>query len=92
MAKWLDEISHTNPLWIHPSHATQLEIKTGELIRVETEIGYSSSRPGLPKVFGRGIVACSHHMGRWKLKDEGQRQMMATVSLEHEGDEWGLKL
>jgi len=30
-------------------------------------------------------------MGRWKLKDEGQRQMMATVSLEHEGAEWGLK-
>jgi hypothetical protein len=26
-------------------------------------------------------------MGRWKLKEEGQRQMMATVSLDHAGDE-----
>ncbi len=90
-AKWLDEISHTNPLWIHPSHATQLEIKTGELVRVETEIGYFVVKAWVTEGIRPGIVACSHHMGRWKLKDEGQRQMMATVSLEHEGAEWGLK-
>jgi hypothetical protein len=30
-------------------------------------------------------------MGRWKLKDAGQRQMMATVSLAHEANRWGLK-
>ncbi len=23
-SKWLDEIAHTNPLWIHPSHAKQI--------------------------------------------------------------------
>ncbi len=38
-----------------------------------------------------GIVACSHHMGRWKLKDEGERQMMATVALDQRGAEWGMK-
>jgi hypothetical protein len=30
-------------------------------------------------------------MGRWKLGDQGQRQLMATVKLNHEGTEWGLK-
>jgi anaerobic selenocysteine-containing dehydrogenase len=38
-AKWLDEIAHTNPLWIHPSHAAKLDVRTGDLVRVETEIG-----------------------------------------------------
>src|SRR5690349_23708050 len=39
-SKWLDEIAHTNPLWIHPSHANKLGVRTGDLVRVETEIGY----------------------------------------------------
>ena len=33
-------------------------------------------------------------MGRWKLSEHGekaQRQLMATVKLDHEGTEWGLK-
>ena len=34
-----------------------------------------------------GVVACSHHMGRWKLDghDRGQRQLSATVGLERAG-------
>jgi len=36
-------------------------------------------------------VACSHHMGRWKIHDVGQRQAMATVSLGHENTKWGMK-
>ncbi len=90
-AKWLDEISHTNPLWIHPGHAAQLGVQTGDLVRVETEIGYFVVKAWVTEGIRPGIVACSHHMGRWKLKDEGQRQMMATVALAHEGDEWGIK-
>ena len=90
-AKWLDEIAHTNPLWIHPTHAKQLKLRTGELVRVETEIGYFVVKAWVTEGIRPGIVACSHHMGRWKLKDEGQRQMMATVSLEHEGNDWGLE-
>jgi hypothetical protein len=30
-------------------------------------------------------------MGRWKLTDEGQRQLMATVKLNRNGSEWALK-
>src|SRR5262249_33222818 len=39
-SKWLDELAHTNPLWIHPSHASELDIATGDLVRVETELGH----------------------------------------------------
>jgi anaerobic selenocysteine-containing dehydrogenase len=87
-AKWLDEIAHTNPLWMHPTHAARLGVKTGDLVRVETEIGYFVVKAWVTEGIKPGIVACSHHMGRWKIHDEGQRQMMATVAIEKEGDEW----
>ncbi|HZH91266.1 MAG TPA: molybdopterin-dependent oxidoreductase [Pyrinomonadaceae bacterium] len=90
-AKWLDEIAHTNPLWIHTSHAARLKVRTGDLVRVETEIGYFVVRAWVTEGIKPGIVACSHHMGRWKLKEQGQRQLMATVSLDHQGDRWGMK-
>ncbi|HEV7473159.1 MAG TPA: molybdopterin-dependent oxidoreductase [Pyrinomonadaceae bacterium] len=93
-AKWLDEIAHTNPLWIHTNHAAKLGVRTGDLLRVETEIGHYVVRAWVTEGIRPGIVACSHHMGRWKLNEHGekaQRQLMATVKLDHEGTEWGLK-
>jgi anaerobic selenocysteine-containing dehydrogenase len=90
-AKWLNEIAHTNPLWIHPSHAQRVGVKTGELVRVETEIGYYVVPAWVTEGIRPGIVACSHHMGRWKLTEEGQRQFMATVKLDRNGNEWELK-
>jgi anaerobic selenocysteine-containing dehydrogenase len=90
-AKWLNEIAHTNPLWIHPQHAKELEVKTGDLVRVETEIGYYVVRVWVTEGIRPRIVACSHHMGRWKLREQGERQLMATVKLDHQGSEWGIK-
>jgi anaerobic selenocysteine-containing dehydrogenase len=89
-AKWLDEIAHTNPLWIHPSHAAGFNLRTGDLVRVETEIGYFVVKAWVTEGIRPGVVACSHHMGRWKLHDEGQRQMMATVTLDRESSKWGM--
>jgi len=93
-AKWLDEIAHTNPLWIHTSHAEAIGVRTGDLVRVETEIGHFVVKAWVTEGIRPGVVACSHHMGRWKLKGhegEGQRQLMATASLSSEGAKWGLK-
>ncbi len=90
-AKWLDEIAHTNPLWVHPTDASRIGVRTGELVRVETEIGYFVVKAWVTEGIRPGVVACSHHMGRWKLHEQGQRQMMASVSLDQQGDEWGLK-
>jgi anaerobic selenocysteine-containing dehydrogenase len=90
-AKWLNEIAHTNPLWLHTSHAAKLGVRTGDLVRVETEIGYFVVRAWVTEGIKPGIVACSHHMGRWKVHENGQRQLMATVRLGHDGDKWSLK-
>ncbi|HWP36690.1 MAG TPA: molybdopterin-dependent oxidoreductase [Gemmatimonadales bacterium] len=90
-AKWLDEIAHTNPLWIHTSDARRLGVDTGDLVRVETEIGYFVVRAWVTEGIRPGVVACSHHMGRWKLDAEGQRQLMATVALRRDGSRWLLR-
>ncbi|HSP17723.1 MAG TPA: molybdopterin-dependent oxidoreductase [Thermoanaerobaculia bacterium] len=90
-AKWLDEIAHTNPLWIHPRDAQRIDIRNGDLVRVETRIGYFVVKAWVTEGIRPGVVACSHHMGRWKTDGNGQRQMMATVSLDRNGSEWKLK-
>ncbi|MBI3998287.1 MAG: molybdopterin-dependent oxidoreductase [Armatimonadetes bacterium] len=90
-AKWLDEIAHTNPLWIHPTDAARLGVRTGDLVRVETEIGYFVVKAWVTEGIRPGVVACSHHMGRWKMSEGGQRQMMATVALERGSGGWKMR-
>jgi anaerobic selenocysteine-containing dehydrogenase len=92
-AKWLDEISHTNPLWLHTSDAATLGVANGDLVRVETEIGHFVVKAWVTEGIKPGVVACSHHMGRWKLEghSEGQRQLMNTVALDHADSDWSIK-
>ncbi|MEZ4423405.1 MAG: molybdopterin-dependent oxidoreductase [Gemmatimonadota bacterium] len=80
-AKWLDEIAHSNPLWMHPERAAEIGVRTGDLVRVETRIGHFVVRAWVTEGLHPGVVACSHHMGRWRLDGPGQRAAMATVSL-----------
>ncbi len=85
-AKWLNEIAHTNPLWIHPRQAKTLGVRTGDLVRVETESGYFVVKAWVTEGIRPGVVACSHHMGRWRLKDgPGHRMATATVDLTADG-------
>ena len=90
-AKWLDEIAHTNPLWIHPADAGRIGVVTGDLVRIETEIGYYVVKAWVTEGIRPGVVACSHHMGRWKVGEPGQRQLMATVSLNRAESRWNMR-
>jgi anaerobic selenocysteine-containing dehydrogenase len=90
-AKWLDEIAHTNPLWLHPQDAARMRLRTGDLVRVETEIGYFVVKAWVTEGIRPGVVACSHHMGRWKIQGAGQRQAMATVALGRDADRWNMR-
>ncbi|HXH81473.1 MAG TPA: molybdopterin-dependent oxidoreductase [Candidatus Tectomicrobia bacterium] len=83
-AKWLYEISHTNPVWLHPEDAARLGVATGDLVRVETAIGHFVDRAWVTDALRPGIVACSHHIGRWRLREEtgGERWSTALVDLE----------
>ncbi len=69
-AKWLYEISHKNPVWMHPEDGARLGVETGDLIRVETEIGYFVDRVWITEGIKPGVIAMSHHLGRWRLQDD----------------------
>jgi len=84
-AKWLQEISHTNPLWIHPEDAAFFGLETGDLVRVNTRIGYFVPRAWVTEGIHPGVVACSHHAGRWRLHaGSGSSLAAARVGLENE--------
>ena len=87
-AKWLYEIGHTNPVWIHPEDAARVGVQTGELLRVETEIGWFIDRAWVTEGIKPGLIAMSHHLGRWRLTEDagGNRGTSALARIdEHEG-------
>jgi anaerobic selenocysteine-containing dehydrogenase len=88
-AKWLYEISHKNPVWMHPSDAKRLGMVSGDLVRVETEIGYFIDKIWVTEGIKPGVIAMSHHLGRWRLQ-EGHNigsGMSSLVQLKKNGDE-----
>ncbi len=69
-SKWLYELSNTNPVWIHPVDAARIGVETGELVRVATRIGHYVNKVWVTEGMRPGVVACSHHLGRWRLFDD----------------------
>ncbi|WP_322496620.1 molybdopterin-dependent oxidoreductase [Chloroflexus sp.] len=92
-AKWLYEISHKNPVWIHTSDAERLGLRTGDLIKVITEIGYFVDRVWVTEGIRPGVIACSHHLGRWRLQEDGGGKLStALVDLKQEGEgKWRMR-
>ncbi len=86
-AKWLYEISHRNPLWLNPKDAELLEVQTGDLLKVQTEIGYFVDKVWVTEGIKPGVIACSHHLGRWRLREDsgGERWSTALVDLKNLG-------
>ncbi len=89
-SKWLNEIAHTNPLWIHPSEAGPMGIVTGDLVRVETEIGHFVVKAWVTEGIRPGVVACSHHMGRWRPAQQSEPEGMASAKLHNVKTDWSL--
>ncbi len=69
-AKWLNEISQRNPVWIHTRDAKRFNLSTGDLVRVTTDIGYFVDRCWVTEAIRPGVVACSHHLGRWLRRND----------------------
>src|SRR5690606_37916281 len=69
-SKWLNESSHSNPVWMHSSDGQRLGVGTGDLLKVHTEIGYCVARVWVTEAIMPGVVGCSHHLGRWRLAEQ----------------------
>jgi anaerobic selenocysteine-containing dehydrogenase len=86
-AKWLYEISNQNPIWIHPEDAQKFEVATGDLLKVHSTIGYFVDKVWVTEGIRPGVIACSHHLGRWRLGEQagGSRWATAVVDLKEVG-------
>ena len=85
-SKWLTELSNTNPVWIHPEDAKNIGVETGDLVRVSSRIGYYVNRAWVTEGVRPGVVACSHHLGRWKVRSDPQgvnRWQLHDVEISH---------
>lgn len=82
-AKWLMEISNRNPIWMHPEDAKRWGFKTGDLVKLNTDIGYFVDKVWVTQGMKPNVVACSHHLGRWRREqDKGNRWATNTVRIE----------
>jgi anaerobic selenocysteine-containing dehydrogenase len=94
-AKWLVEIAHKNPVWINTKDAEKWGYKDGDLVRVNTDIGYFINRLWVTEGIRPGVVACSHHIGRWRRVEDtipGNRWASNLVKVDMEGSKWKLRI
>jgi len=86
-AKWLAEIANRNPLWMHPEDAKRWGVKTNDLVRVSTDIGHFVNKAWVTEGMKPGVVACSHHLGRWRRPQDGSNNRWASnlVKIETDG-------
>ncbi|REJ78888.1 MAG: formate dehydrogenase [Acidobacteria bacterium] len=86
-AKWLAEIANRNPLWMHPEDAKKWGVKTNDLVRVTTDIGFFVNKAWVTEGMKPGVVACSHHLGRWRRPQDGSNNRWASnlVKIENDG-------
>ena len=83
-AKWLVELSNTNPVWIHPEDAERIGVTTSDLVRVQTRIGHFVNKAWVTEGMRPGVVACSHHLGRWRLFEDHGTDRWASARVARE--------
>jgi anaerobic selenocysteine-containing dehydrogenase len=83
-SKWLYELSNTNPVWIHPEDAERIGVETTHLVRISTRIGHFVNKAWVTEGVRPGIVACSHHLGRWRLFDDNGTDKWASCKVARE--------
>jgi hypothetical protein len=62
-------------------------VETGDALRVDTEIGYFVDKVWVTEGIKPGIIAISHHLGRWRLQEDSgvNRGSSSLVKLEEDG-------
>ncbi len=64
--KWLAEIAHSNPAWINAQTAAKLGVKTGDLVRVESKVGYLVTKAYVLEGVHPRVVAIPTGFGHWE--------------------------
>jgi anaerobic selenocysteine-containing dehydrogenase len=81
--KWLAEIAHSNPAWINSETGRKLGIKTGDLVRVESKVGYLVTKAYVFEGINPKVVAIPIGCGHWEYG------RLASLKLKEKGGAWG---
>ena len=79
---------------MHPEDAARFGFQTGDLIKLNTDIGYFIDKVWVTQGMKPGVIACSHHLGRWRRPQDkvGNRWATNTVSIKKdEKGNWHMK-
>ena len=82
--KWLAEIMHSNPVWINTETGKKLGVKTGDLVKIESRVGYMVTKAYVFEGIHPKVVAIPTAFGHWaygRLAQLKQRQ--------EKGGAWG---
>jgi anaerobic selenocysteine-containing dehydrogenase len=77
-SKWLQEINQNqNPLWINTRDAERMQLRRGDPVRVRVvdtvsgeDAGYFVAMCQPTEGMAPGVLACSHHAGRWRVLNQ----------------------
>ncbi|NPA24487.1 MAG: molybdopterin-dependent oxidoreductase [Deltaproteobacteria bacterium] len=75
--KYLAELRHDNPLWIHPSRAARLGIAEGDEVRLETDSGSVVTKAWLTQAIHPQCVAIAFGLGHTALGRVAQGKTIA---------------
>jgi anaerobic selenocysteine-containing dehydrogenase len=64
--KWLSEISHNNPLLIHPEAASERGIREGDVVKVTSPIGCLLTKVRVTEGINPAVVAMARGLGHWE--------------------------
>ena len=60
-SKWLNEISHRHPLWIHPSDAEKWGVSDGDEVEVASRRGDVRTKARVTDICPEGVVSLTFH-------------------------------
>jgi len=78
--KWLAEIMHSNPVWMNTETGKKIGVKTGDLVRIESRVGYMVTKAYVFEGIHPKVVAIPTAFGHWgygRLAQLKQRQEKA---------------
>jgi len=77
--KYLSEIAHENPLWIHPATATSKGIDKGDKVRLQTSVGEITVKVRLTESIHPKAVALARDFGHWAFGNVAQAKKFKSA-------------
>ena len=82
--KWLAEIMHSNPVWMNTETGKRLGVKTGDLVRIESKVGYMVTKAYVFEGIHPKVVAIPTAFGHW-----GYGRLAQLKQRQEKGGAWG---